>query len=87
MLIKPFAAGIAALIVVLILGTLIDVERNFVTLVIGVALVMAIYAGVLRILGLPEDDRRVIHRTINKIKKSATEIIMFINRRRNLRSG
>jgi O-antigen/teichoic acid export membrane protein len=86
MLIKPFAAGTAALITVLILGTLIDVERNLVTLIIGVALVIAIYSGVLYIQGLPEDDRLVIKRTINKIKKSTSEILMFINRRRNSNS-
>lgn len=86
-LFKPFTAGFAALIVVLILGNLIDVERNLVTLVIGVAVVLAIYVGVLRILGLPEDDRRVIRRTINRIKKSASEVMIFINQRRKFNSG
>jgi len=85
-LLKPFAAGLAALIAVLVIGTLIDVERDLVSLIIGSALVIAIYAGVLKSLGLPEDDRLVIQRTIKKLKKSGSEILMFINRRRNLSS-
>jgi hypothetical protein len=86
MLLKPFIAGFAALIAVVILDQFLNIEQNLLSLVIGISLVGVVYSGVLQILGLPEDDRLVINRTLNKIKKSALVIKVFFKQRINMSS-
>jgi len=87
MLLKPFIAGFAALIAVIIFDQFLKIEQNLVVLIIGIALVFVVYSGVMQILGLPEDDRLVINRTMNKIKKSASVVMIFLKQRINISSG
>ena len=85
-LLKPFAAGFAAMLAGIILGQLVSMQQNLVFLVLGITMVLVVYAGVLQLLGLPKDDRLVINRTINKTKTSLAGIMLFLKQRRNLRS-
>ncbi len=87
LLLKPFFAGFAALIAVLLIDQTLTVEHNLLSLLIGTAVVLIVYVGILQNLGLPEDDKLVINRTINKIRKSASGIIVFLKQRINLSSG
>lgn len=87
LLLKPFFAGFAALIAVLLIDQTLTVEHNLLSLLIGTAVVITVYVGILQNLGLPEDDKLVINRTINKIRKSASGIIVFLKQRINLSSG
>lgn len=86
MLLKPFIAGFGALSAVLLLDQILTIEQNILSLMIGLALVIIVYSGILQILGLPEDDKLVINRTISKIKKSASGIILFLKQRNIMNS-
>lgn len=83
MLLKPFIAGFVSLVSVLVLNQFLRIEQNLLYLLIGIALVISVYAGILQILGLPEEDRLVVRKTIDRIKRYATVIINFLKQRIN----
>lgn len=87
LLLKPFVAGFAALISALIFDRVLSIEHYLWSLMIGIVLVVIVYSGVLQILGLPEEDLLVINRTLKKIKKSASEIIILLKQRFNFGTG